>query len=124
MSHDFTPALHVPVDTGRACEAARLREQWAAVHEAAAVVARMAQLGEVRGDVGVMALPERAERLGEERCAMIGLATRDLMAVLRPGLRALGTLADEGRDTTVAALALWREFYAARDAIVALAGPE
>jgi hypothetical protein len=44
----------------------------------------------------------------------------DIAAMLGSGLAALATLSARGADTTAPALALWREFHAARGAILAM----
>jgi putative intracellular protease/amidase len=46
-----------------------------------------------------------------------GLA--DIDAMLVPGLSALATLTARGQDATTPALALWREFHAARGSVLA-----
>ncbi len=66
-------------------------------------------------------LPSRAGKLDDTRRALVADAVEDLAALMQPGLRALSALAEQGRDTTAAALQLWREYYNARSAIVALA---
>jgi len=47
----------------------------------------------------------------------------DLAAILDPGLAALLAVHDSGSDAAPAASALWQEFLAARDALLALAPP-
>jgi hypothetical protein len=42
----------------------------------------------------------------------------DIDAMLESGLTALGTLSRRGQDTTAPALVLWREFHAARTALL------
>ncbi len=44
----------------------------------------------------------------------------DLMAMMEPGLAALLAVSARGADARVPALALWREYCAAREALLAL----
>lgn len=44
----------------------------------------------------------------------------DVAAMLGSGMTALSTLSGRGQDTTAPALALWREFHAARCALLAV----
>ena len=97
-----------------------LAEQWSAVHDAAAAIGVLAQLGRPEEGPEVTGLPERAETLAGFEYELVRRGVDDLAAIMQPGLRALLALSAGGQDTTVAALTLWREFHASRDAIVAL----
>jgi maltooligosyltrehalose synthase len=126
MSHEFdlSHATMLPAlgeRTSAIPEPEELAARWEAVHEAAAAVAVLAQLGEEAVSEETRALPERAMRLDGERYALIARGIEDLAAVMRPGLRALIAADESGGDSTSAALTLWREFHRARDAIEALA---
>ncbi|MEL7445298.1 MAG: hypothetical protein AAGK02_05725 [Pseudomonadota bacterium] len=48
----------------------------------------------------------------------------DIDAMMQPGLTALRTIAARGQDVTAPALALWREFHTARNAVMALVEDE
>lgn len=129
MSHEFDLSLatslppagkrHEPMN-----EPAALVSQWDAVHEAAAAVGILAQLGEEEATEEVRSLPQRAAKLGGTKLEMIARGIDDLAAVMRPGLRALLSMTASGQDTTSAALTLWREFHIARAAVLALAQQE
>ena len=94
--------------------------QWEAVHEAAAAVANLAQLGREPFAEHLANLPMAAARKGSWQYEMAARGIDDLAAVMQPGLRALLSLTAQGQDTTAAALTLWREFHTARGAIVEL----
>ncbi len=47
----------------------------------------------------------------------------DIAAMLRPGLDAVQAVQSRGLDASAAALALWREFYRARETVLALVEP-
>jgi hypothetical protein len=91
------------------------------VHEAAAAVGHLAQLGREHIDDEIVSLPLRAAEKGGRHFEMVARGVEDLAAIMQPGLRALLSLTAQGRDTTTAALTLWREFHASRSAILALA---
>lgn len=99
---------------------ATLERQWEAVHEAAAAVGYLAQLAGEPEDPAIAQLPRRAIARGGWRLEMVVRGVDDLSAVMQPGLRALLGLTATGKDTTAAALTLWREFHSARTAILAL----
>ena len=126
MSHEFDLAqatMLPPADHGRRGlpEIGVLAEQWEAVHEAAAAVANLAQLGREAESEHIAKLPLRAAELSGWRFETIARGIDDLAAFMQPGLRALLSLTARGQDTTAAALTLWREFHASRSAIVDLA---
>ncbi|MBU2339938.1 MAG: hypothetical protein KKE77_01675 [Alphaproteobacteria bacterium] len=116
-----------PGETPRATPAARaveLEMRWDALHDAADAVAQLAQLANARPGGAIATLPTRAARAGGWRCRAVANGIDDLALVMQTGLRALIGAADNGRDTTAAALTLWREFHAARQAICAFVEPE
>ena len=102
---------------------ARLSEQWDAVHAAAGAIAALAQLGHEAPAPEIASLPQRAAQTGGWSYETIARGIDDLAAFMQPGLRALLALTARGQDTTAAALTLWREFHAARAAILDLARP-
>ena len=97
-----------------------LVQRWEAVHEAAAAVGNLAQLGREPLSREIMGLPERAAVRGGWHYDSVARGIDDLAAMMEPGLRALLSLTAQGQDTTAAALTLWREFHTARAAIVAI----
>lgn len=124
LTHEFDLSQAImlpPLDPAprAVSDLAALAEQWDAVHEAAAAVAQLAQLGREEPDAAIAGLPARAAEIGGWNYEMAARGVDDLAAVMRPGLRALLGLTAEGQDTTAAALTLWREFHAAREAILA-----
>ncbi len=95
---------------------AALVAQWEALHTSAASLGRLAQIA-----------PETAappfDRLVETALPwQLNLAAQgmdDMAAMLAPGLAALGTLTARGQETAAPAIALWREFHAARASVLA-----
>lgn len=47
----------------------------------------------------------------------------DIVALLRPGMQALTTLVERGTATEAPALALWREFHEASEAVLSVLAP-
>jgi hypothetical protein len=94
--------------------------RWAALADAANVVALLAGIEPERPTPELRNFPaliRDAEPWRRER-AENGVA--DLAAVMEPGIAALLAVNARGADSRPAAMALWREFIAARTAILAL----
>lgn len=98
-----------------------LAARWTAVHDAAAVVAALAGRAP---DAATAVIPAALAEAGGQRLAMAGLGLEDLSAILEIGIRALLSVHARGASPQVAAEALWGEFCAARDAVLALCPPE
>jgi hypothetical protein len=94
-----------------------LAAKWAALHEAAGVVAALAGAGAVACD---SRFPARADAAGGWRLALAGQGIDDLAAVMRPGIAALVAASAGGAKPTAAAAVLWGEFVRARDAVLQL----
>lgn len=125
MNHEFDlsqATMLPPIEPGPRPipEVEALGVQWEAVHEAAAAVGHLAQLGREPMDETLRTLPFRAATRGGWHYEMVARGIDDLAAVMQPGLRALLSLTANGQDTTAAALTLWREFHTARAAILGL----
>ena len=69
-----------------------------------------------------MAFPNAIETVGDARLLLARETIGDIDAMLQPGLAALRAIAARGQDTTAPAIALWREFHASRNALLALVG--
>jgi hypothetical protein len=130
LSHEFdlVHATMLPPTGAPGPRGTDLELRWDALHEAADAVALLAQLGPESPasspTSAIASLPARASRAGGWRCEAIANGIDDLALVMQTGLRALISAADQGRDTTAAALTLWREFHVARLAICAFVEPE
>ena len=129
MAHCFDPAfaddhaaLQPPVPAER--DVGVLAPRWEALQRPGAALAGLAQLGEEPPDPRIAGLPARAAAAGGWTFEMVARGAEDLAAVMQPGLRALLSLTAQGRDTTPAAMTLWREFHRSRGAILALLGEE
>lgn len=125
MSHifDLSQATMLPpaeAQPRRLPDPEEMANQWEAVHEAAAAVGHLAQLGREKLEGDMAMVPIRAAERGGWHFEAVARGIDDLAAIMQPGLRALLSLTAEGKDTTAAALTLWREFHMARAAIVGI----
>jgi len=100
---------------------ASMSSRWRDMHQQANDLAELAGLAHepfggaiARFDKGVTGLPQRESEL-------VWQAIEDVDAMLEPGMRALVKISQRGQDVTAPALALWREYYNARAAILRLA---
>lgn len=96
---------------------------WALLHEAGEAVAGLAQLGREPTALPPREFALRAAAAGPARLALAEQAIDDCAAALHCGLVALIAAGERGRDTTAAALTLWREFDRARSGLLALTAP-
>ncbi len=125
ISHEFDlsqATMLPPAETGPRTtpDVATLANQWEAVQEAATAVGHLAQLGREILSEDIISLPLRAAEKGGRHYEMVARGIDDLAAIMQPGLRALLSLTAQGKDTTAAALTLWREFHTSRSAILSL----
>jgi hypothetical protein len=94
--------------------------KWAALHDAAAVVAALA--GESPG-AAPLDFADLIGKVPSWRRELARQGVEDLVAIMEPGLAALIAVHTGGGDASAPASALWQEFTAARDALVALTLP-
>lgn len=97
--------------------------KWAALQEAANVVASLAGLEPERSNAQVRNFPALIRDAGGWRLELAEGGIADLAAVMEPGIAALLGINARGADARPAALALWREFTTARAALLALLPP-
>jgi len=97
--------------------------KWAALQDAAAVVATLAGLDPERPSHEIRNFPAVIRDAGGWRRETAEKGIDDLAAIMEPGIAALLAVNARGADAGPPALALWREFHAARAALLALAPP-
>ena len=97
--------------------------RWAALADAATVVAALAGLEPERTTAEVRNFPALIREAEPWRRERAENSVADLAAIMEPGIAALVAVNARGADPQPAALALWREFVAARAAILALLPP-
>ena len=97
-----------------------LAEKWEDLHQHAAQLATLAQLSPEPFAGAVAAFPAQIGEAQEWQRELAWQGIDDIDAMMRPGLAALATLKERGAAANAPALALWREFYTARTAVMAL----
>lgn len=95
-----------------------LAQRWEELHSAAAQLAKVADLAPERFEGRLAAFPDLLGEANEWQRELAWQGVEDIDAMMRPGLTALGTLEQRGSDVTAPAIALWREFYCAREAVL------
>ncbi|WP_245656204.1 hypothetical protein [Novosphingobium naphthalenivorans] len=95
--------------------------KWSALHDAADVVAAIAGADTGPRPAGIRDFPAAIRSAGNSRRAMAEQGIEDLSALMEAGLAALLSAIGHGTEPHGAAKALWREFNAARDAVLDLA---
>jgi hypothetical protein len=117
----MTPGASRPAFGQAAANASSLK--WAALQDAANVVATLAGLEPERTTPAVRNFPALIREAAPWRRELADRGIEDMTAVMEPGIAALLGVNARGADPRPAALALWREFIAARGAILALLPP-
>jgi hypothetical protein len=97
--------------------------KWAALQDAANVVATLAGLEPERTTADVRNFPALIREAAPWRRELADRGIEDMTAVMEPGIAALLGVNARGANPRPAALALWREFIAARTAVLALLPP-
>jgi hypothetical protein len=116
-------ALGAPVSAASGSDTDSVLRDWTALLEAAAVVAMLAGLPAEPLDEQLRAFGTAVAQAPHWLSEVVGQEIEDLAAIMEPGLAALITVHSGGRDSAAPARALWGEFVAARDALLALASP-
>lgn len=97
--------------------------QWAQLQMQAQSLAQLAGLAPERDQVGATAFSELLERAARRQCDLAREALEDIDAMIEPGIAALNTISGRGQDTVAPALALWREYHAARSDLLEMLAP-
>lgn len=97
-----------------------LTRQWAALQDAGSAVAAMAGLAPEQLSQKVRQFPALIKDADGWRLELAKNQVADMTAMMQPGLSALLAVNARGQDATAAALTLWREYHAAREAVLLL----
>lgn len=97
--------------------------RWAALGEAGQVVALLAGLEPEQPSKEVRNFPALIRDAEKWRRDLADAGCAELAAVMEPGISALLAINARGADCKPAALALWREFTSARQAMLSLLPP-
>ncbi len=119
LPRDCADHIGVESDDARAIAEANavLTEGWITLHAQAARLALLARINPEpeRAQDGFAALLSLARPWQR---TLVAQGIDDIAAMLGSGLAALATLSGRAQDTAAPALALWREFHAARAALL------
>ncbi len=96
-----------------------LAQRWQDLHASAALLAKAADLTPEAFEGKLAAFPDTLGGASEWQRELAERGIDDIDAMMRPGLTALNTLTARGSDTSAPAIALWREFHHAREAVLA-----
>jgi len=99
---------------------ADIAERWENLHNRGQAIAHMAALKAEPFAGEIAAFPHQVEQCGPAERELIARGIEDIDAILQPGLTALLSIQARGQDPIAPALALWREYYIARKALLEL----
>lgn len=117
----ITPKFTKPAGHDAARDASsKLSRQWTAVQDAANAVALIAGLAPEQPSNKIRNFPALIKDVDGWRLALAKNQIADMSAMMQPGVAALLAVNARGQDATAAALTLWREYHAAREAVLAL----
>lgn len=95
-----------------------ITRKWERLHSEAEQLASFAHLAPERSGQFITAFPAMLEHAGESQRQRALQGIEDIDAMMQPGMTALRTISARGVDVGPPALALWREFHAAREAVI------
>lgn len=98
-----------------------LAQRWEDLHAQALQLADLAHLTSETLEGDLATVPAMLGKATEWQRELAWQAMEDIDAMMQPGMVALRTIIARGQDANAPALALWREFHAARAAVVDLA---
>ena len=104
--------------------AAEIASRWEVLHATGVEIAAMAALAREPYAGELASFPDRIAQGDNSRLQLALWSLEDIDAMTQPGLTALAAIQARGQDVTAPALALWREFHAARNAVLALCEDE
>jgi hypothetical protein len=123
INFDKATAPGAPISAGIGHDTDSVTQGWDALQEAAAVVAVLAGVPAEPLEGDMRAFGAKLAQAPHWLRDMVRQGIEDLAAIMEPGLAALLTVHSGGRDVAAPARALWSEFVAARDALLAVALP-
>lgn len=98
---------------------ASLAKRWGELHTSAAELAQHAGLAPDHTVPDSTTFENALKNSQQWQQEAVWQGIEDIDAMMQPGLTALKTIASRGQDTAAPALALWREFHFAREAVLA-----
>ncbi|NMW32731.1 hypothetical protein HKD42_11710 [Altererythrobacter sp. RZ02] len=114
------PRFSKPVNAEPSRGASTLTRQWAALQDAGSAIATLANLAPEEPSQKTRQFPVLIKDVDGWRLELAKNQVADMTAMMQPGLAALLAVNARGQDATAAAITLWREYHAAREAVLAL----
>lgn len=99
-----------------------LAQRWLDLHSQAEQLAKLAALSPEPFDKELAAFHSLLANASKAQHTLASEGIEDIDAMMQPGLTALRTITTRGKDASAPALALWREFHAARGAVLMAVG--
>ena len=103
--------------------ATSLPTRWSALDVQAQQIAALAMISPEPQAINAAQFEAMIEQATSWQVELSTRAIADIEALTALGLRALGTLVERGLTTQVPALTLWREYFEAREAVLAAITP-
>lgn len=100
-----------------------LARRWEDLHTTASQLAKLAGLAPEPHSPDLAAFPRLLDEASDWQRDLAWQGIEDISAMMQPGLTALSTLTARGQDASAPAMALWREFHAARASVLAAVQP-
>jgi len=119
----LTPSQTRVMRDAVSADAPSLEDQWLDLHERAERVAIMADLAPENTSGIAHNFTTRYASAAPAQRALAATAVGDIEILLETGLKALREVEARGKETHAPALALWREFYHARQSVLAALQP-
>ncbi|WP_390584799.1 hypothetical protein [Erythrobacter sp. MTPC3] len=101
---------------------AALAKRWDELHASAAELAHHAGLAPDNAVTDAATFEDALAKAHQWQREAVWQGIEDIDAMMQPGLTALKTIVARGQDAAAPALALWREFHFAREAVWATVG--
>ena len=103
-----------------AASGSKISRQWTAVQDAATAVAMLAGVPAEQPSQAIRSFPARILDASGWRLELAKNQNDDMTAMMQPGLSALLAVNARGQNAQPAALTLWQEYVAARNAVLSL----
>ena len=117
-THTASSATSSPVST-----APSLATRWSALDAQAQQIAALAMISPEPQAINSAQFEAMIDQATSWQVELVTRAIADIEALTQLGMRALGTLVERGRTTQAPALTLWREYFEAREALLAAITP-
>ena len=119
----ISPKSSARIDSPEGASRGSLNQKWLLLHEKSAEIARLADLAPEALDPIVARFNEAASSQNTHALVQAQRGLEDIELLVDMGLRALKEVEARSQDAHAPALALWREFYHAREAVLFVMEP-